>query len=132
MKVDHIGYAVKKLDQARAVFESMGYVFEEVYEDTDRNIYIQFGENQGYRIELISKMDKKIESPLDGIMKKMGPTPYHICYRSSNLAKDIETLQAQGFKITVPPAKAIAFSGRKVVFMMNLCIGLIEIVEESL
>lgn len=131
MKIDHIGYAVKKMDIARETFEKLGYKFEAVIEDKDRNIYIQFGELDGYRIELVSKLDKSLESPIDGFISKIGPTPYHICYKSNDLNGELEKLGTMGFKVTVLPATAVAFGGKRVAFMMSLGLGLIEIVEDK-
>ena len=129
MKIDHIGYAVKKIDRAKSSFEKLGYQFEDMIEDSDRNIYILFGEKDGYRIELVAPLDKGKESPVDSYISKIGPTPYHICYRSEAFDDDLEQLQQQGFKMTIPPAPAIAFGGKQVVFLMNLGLGLMEIVE---
>lgn len=129
MTIDHIGYAVKKIEQARASFETLGFQFEEQTADADRNIRIQFGEKDGCRIELVSRLDNTKPSPVDNILQKNGPTPYHICYRSEDLDREIAGLSQKGFKVTVPPAPASAFGGKKVVFMMNLGIGLLEIVE---
>lgn len=130
MKVEHIGYAVKKIENARKAFENLGFAFGELYEDCDRNIYIQFGENDGYKIELVAKLDKTKDSPIDGIIGKVGPSAYHICYSSNNLTEALQKLQSQGFKLMLPPAPAVAFQGRKVAFLMNLALGLIEVVEE--
>lgn len=130
MVIDHIGYAVKKIDKAKSSFEMLGYVFGDTIEDYDRNILISFGEKDGYRIELVQPLDKKKESPVDAYLSKVGPTPYHICYVSDSFEKDIEGLKEQGFRVIIEPVKAIAFGGKKVVFLMNLGIGLMEIVEK--
>ena len=130
MQIDHIGYAVKKLDKAISEFQKLGYTFEEIIDDEDRNLQIVFGENGGYRVELLAPMEGK-SSPVDDYLKKNGPIPYHICYRSLNFDEDIAKLEKERYKIVVPPQKACAFGGNKVVFMMKLSIGLIEIVEEK-
>ena len=130
MKIDHIGYAVKKIDKAMKSFETLGYIFEEIVEDFDRNILISFGCKDGYRIELVQPLDKKKESPVDAYLSKVGPTPYHICYISNEFEREIEELKTQGFRVIIEPAKAVAFGGKRVVFMMNLGVGLMEIVEE--
>lgn len=132
MVINHIGYAVKKIEQARLSFEKLGFQFEELIEDTDRNLYIQFGQKNGYRIELVSPLDKSKESSVNSIIQKMGPTPYHICYQSDDLDREIESLCKKGFKVLIPPAHAVAFCGRRVVFMMDLGVGLIEIVEQDI
>lgn len=130
MVIDHIGYAVKKMDKAVKAFENLGYVFEEAIEDLDRNILISFGEKDGYRIELVQPLDKKKESPVDAYLSKVGPTAYHICYVSEAFEEDIEQLKNQGFRVIIDPANAVAFGEKKVIFMMNLGIGLMEIVEK--
>lgn len=129
MRIDHIGYAVKNIEKSKAAFEELGFEFGELFNDHDRKIYIQFGRNDGYCIELVSPNGEG-ESPADFVLGKVGPTPYHICYRTDNLEKDIEELSAKKFKVIVPPAPASAFGGKRVVFMMNRSIGIIEIVED--
>lgn len=128
MKIDHIGYAVRNIDKAKKSMEVLGYTFEETVEDRDRNIYIAFGEMDGYRVELVAPISEG--SPVDMHLSKMGPTTYHICYMSTNIDADIERLQANRFKVSIPLAPAIAFGGKRVVFLYSLSVGLIEIVEE--
>ena len=129
MKIDHIGYAVKRIDRAIASFEKLGFTFEPVIEDYDRNVKLAFGENGGYRIELVSPLDKSKASPVDQYISNASGLPYHICYQSMDFEKDIVSLVKQGFKEVIPPAKAVAFGGKRVIFMMNLGFGLMEIVE---
>ena len=129
MRIDHIGDAVKNIEKARAAFEELGFSFGELFNDHDRSIYIQFGENDGYCIELVAPNGEG-EAPADFVLGKVGPTPYHICYRSSDIEKDIEELEKKKFKVIVPLAPAVAFGGKRVVFMMNRSIGIMEIVED--
>lgn len=128
MKIDHIGYAVKNIDKSIQTFCLLGFNFESIIKDDDRNIYIAFGRNGEYIIELVSPISSG--SPIDDVLKKNGSTPYHICYRSDNYEDDIAILLQKRFKIIIPPEKAIAFGGKRVVFMYNPVIGLIEIVEK--
>ncbi len=129
MRINHIGYAVKRLDRAMSSFETLGFVFESVVDDDDRNVKIVFGENAGYRIELVCPLDKGKVSPVDSYLSDIGPTPYHICYQTSDFSAKLEELEKQGFKVIIPPKPAIAFGGRRVVFLMNLGLGLVELVE---
>lgn len=129
MKVDHIGYAVKKIEKAIESFKILGYQFEEIIDDTTRNIKICFGIKDGYRVELIQPMDRTKESPVDTYLSKIGATAYHICYVSDEFEKDIDDLKSKGFKVVISPQEAVAFKNKRVVFMVNLTIGLIEIVE---
>ena len=129
MRIDHIGYAVKNIEKARAAFEELGFSFDESVDDTERKIFIQFGSNDCYRIELVSP-DGSGESPADFFLGKVGPTPYHICYRSDDIEKDISELESKRFKVIVPLAPAVAFGGKRVVFMLHRALGMIEIVED--
>lgn len=128
MKVDHIGYAVKNIEKAKKSMEALGYVFEPTIEDTDRNISICFGELDGYRVELVAPTGRR--SPVDMHLSRIGPAPYHICYRSSDIESDIEELKASRFKVSIPLAPAIAFNNKRVVFLYSLSVGIIEIVED--
>ena len=129
MKIDHIGYAVKRIDRAQKAFIDLGYTFEPIVDDTDRNIRISFGERDGYRIELVCPLDKGIESPVDAYLSKIGATPYHICYQTECMERDIENLKSNGYRVITEPAKAIAFNNKRVVFLFSLATGLIELVE---
>ena len=131
MRIDHIGYAVKRIDRALSSFEKLDYVFEPVIDDTDRNVKLAFGEKDGYRIELVAPLDKKQESPVDQYLSNAVGTPYHICYESDRFDEEIEELKSQGFKVVIEPKPAVAFGGRRVVFMMNIGFGLMEIVEAN-
>ena len=129
MKIDHIGYAVKRIDRAIAAFQKLGYVFEPVVDDTDRNVQLAFGVKNGYRIELVAPLDKRVESPIDQYLSHAVGMPYHICYKSKDLDKEVEELKSQGYKVVIEPRPAVAFGNRRVVFMMNIGFGLMEIVE---
>lgn len=129
MKIDHIGYAVKKIDRAIDAFQKLGYKFDGIVDDIDRNVKLAFGIKDGYRIELVSPLDKKNESPVDPYLSNTVGTPYHICYESEAFEEDLENLKIQGYKVVIDPQPAVAFDGRRVVFMMNIGFGLMEIVE---
>ena len=130
MTINHIGYAVKHIDRALSSFEDLGFIFEPIVEDTDRNIKIAFGEKDGYRIELVSPLNQNVESPVDQFLSNMPGTPYHICYESDDFAGELSMLKQQGFKVIIEPKPAVAFGGKRVVFMMNLGFGLMEIAEK--
>ena len=129
MNIDHIGYAVKNIDRAQTAFTRLGFAFEPAVDDTDRNIRIAFGEKDGCRIELVCPLDKAHPSPVDAYLSAVGPTPYHICYRTADLDAELQNLAGQGFRTIIAPAPAIAFGGRRVAFLMNLGLGLMELVE---
>ena len=130
MKIDHIGYAVKNINDAQKAMEILGYSFDEITTDTDRGIYISFGKKDALCVELVAPIDIKAgNSPVSNLLSKAGPSPYHICYHSDDLEADIKFLEDNGFRVIIPAAPAPAFGGKKVVFMYSVDVGLIEIVE---
>ena len=130
MKVHHIGYAVKDINGSINVFESLGYKASEIVKDDLRKVNICFMEKDGYVVELISPISKDVPSVVDGVLKKSGNTPYHICYEVPNLKEAIDELKEKNFKAIIPPQEACAIEGRNVCFLFNKDIGIIEIVEE--
>ena len=130
MNVNHIGYAVKRIENAIVDFECLGYEFSEIIDDRERNIRVSFGEKDGYRIELVCPLDGSKESPVDNYLSNIRATPYHICYESACFDDDVKRMEKSGYKIIIAPAPALAFQGKRVVFMMSLSIGILEIVEK--
>ena len=129
MKIDHIGYAVKRIDRAITSFENLGFVFEPVIDDVDRNVKLAFADKDGYRIELVSPLDRKQESPVDQYVRNSIGTPYHICYEVENIERSIEELQTQRFVVTQEPHEAVAIDGKRVCFLIHGQMGIIELVE---
>ena len=91
---------------------------------------IVFGTKDGYCIELVAPLDNNQKSPVDQYLTNTIGTPYHICYSSDRFDSEIEELKKQGYKVVIDPKPAVAFNGRRVVFLMNIGFGLMEIVEE--
>ena len=131
MIIHHVGYAVKNLKEARKRFKELGFEEEaRIFEDNLRKVMIQFMRNGKYRIELIAPMDGN-SSPIDDILKKTGPTPYHICYEVEDLESSIREFRKKGYLLLHPPAEAVALDRRKVAFLYNLHIGIVEFVDKK-
>ena len=129
MKIHHIGYAVKNIEDSLNEFKKLGYkTIENKIVDNQRNVIIQFVKNGDYLIELIAPLNK--ESPVTSLLKKQGNSPYHICYETDNLKKEIEDLNNNGFVIISDLLKAPAINNKKVIFLYKKDIGLIELIEK--
>lgn len=126
--IHHIGYLVKSIKDSIQVFEALGYVKEtEIINDEARGIYICFLTKNGYRIEFVSPMDEN--STVSGLIKKLGNTPYHICYEVEDIEESIESLKRQKYMLLQKPQEAVAIDGKKVAFLYEKNIGMIELVE---
>ena len=130
MHIHHVGYLVKKLEKARAVFSALGYTEKgaAVY-DEYRDVNILFMEKDGYTIELVSPKSER--SVVAELIKKYKNAPYHICYVSDDLEADREKMSRGGFTGIDEPAPAPALGGQRVCFFMNPYIGMVELMEET-
>lgn len=127
MKVHHIGYAVKNLEQSISTFEVLGYTTVEITEDTGRHIRIAFLQNGSECVELVAPDGDG--TPVDGVLKSVGPTPYHICYEVPDLQAALTELQQYRWIVTKQPEPAPAIGGAPVAFLYHRRVGMIELVE---
>lgn len=128
MKIHHIGYLVKKIEKAIAAFENLGYrITKEPVSDEGRQADICFLEKDGYVVELISPFSK--DSVVAELMKKIGNSPYHICYETDNIDETIKDLSAQHYVMCSELSPAPALDGRNVCFMIHPYLGMIELLD---
>lgn len=128
MKIHHIGYAVKDIESAIDEFAKIGYEkCGSTVIDEERNILIQFMRLGNYCVELVAPKDES--SSINNIIKKNGSSPYHICYSVENLSLAIEDFSKNGYVLMGEPKAAVAIDCKKVVFLYNKHLGIIELVE---
>lgn len=125
MQIEHIGYAVKNMDEAIATFISLGFAVSDVSPDEYRNVDVVIAEMGGVKLELLSPIEGK-KSPIDSYLKIIGSAPYHICYRVDDIWKGIDELQNKGFTLINDPADSVPLKG-KVAFLYSPEIGLTEL-----
>ncbi|MGI5090957.1 VOC family protein [Treponema socranskii] len=132
MTFHHIGIACYDIEKSSQFYLAQGYKKTETVYDPIQNVNICFCENltgTGICVELISPKDDT--SPVNKNLHKNGVSPYHICYETENLEKSILELKKQKFLVVTRPAPAVAFGGRRVCFLFNKAVGLIELVESE-
>jgi len=130
MKVHHVGYAVKSIEDARKEFELLGFRCEsETVLDNVRKVRILFMTNDTCRIELIEPNENG--SRIDNILKKGGSSPYQICYESEDIENDTKLLKQSGFTTISNISPAPALENKKVCFLYSKDVGIIELVEEN-
>lgn len=128
MKIHHVGYLVKKIDKGISAFQKLGYVLlKDVVFDEYRQADICFLEKDGYLIELVSPTSK--DSVVANLIRKIGNSPYHICYETNNMKEDIEKLLSEHYVICSEEHEAVAIDNRNVCFLIHPFIGMVELVE---
>ncbi|MCR5108601.1 MAG: VOC family protein [Lachnospiraceae bacterium] len=128
MRIHHIGYLVRKMEKALRAFKDLGYELTgEIIHDEYRQADICFLEKDGYMIELVSPVSKT--SVVSDLMKKIGNSPYHICYETEDMDREIEKLNEQHYVMCAQKHEAVAIGGRNVCFMIHPYLGMIELLE---
>ena len=131
MKIHHVGYLVKKINKSINAFEALGYKKEsEICYDEYRDIDICFMKNDEYRIELV--MPKSEKSVVHKMLKKIGISPYHLCYEVEDIEESIKYFTTKkGYILMDEKCKAPAIDNKYVVFLFNKDIGMIELLERK-
>ena len=132
MIIDHIGIAVKSLENATVKYQlGMGLSIEKpitIKEHKVRMVMLPIGES---RIELLEPTEKS--SPISKFLDKRGEGVHHICFRVENIEKKIKALKKVGLEVLEEVSKS-GYKGQKVVFLHPKSANgvLIELVEEGI
>jgi methylmalonyl-CoA epimerase len=96
-ELDHLGIAVKSIEQARKLYESLGLrvVHEETVEQEQvRTALIPAGDA---RIELLEPTSP--DSPVGRFLAKRGEGLHHIALQVEDISAALETLKGQGARL---------------------------------
>lgn len=128
--LDHVGIAVRSLDDSLPLFESItggkGYGREAVESQGVEVVFL--GEGEG-RLELLAPL--RPDSPVAKFLEKRGPGMHHLCYRVADVAAELARYQAEGAELIdrVPRSGA---HGHRVAFLHPRSTGgvLVELLEQ--
>ena len=132
MIIDHIGIAVKSLENAAVKYHAgMGLKIEKptiIKEHKVRMVMLPIGES---KIELLEPTEKS--SPISKFLDKRGEGVHHICFRVENIEKKIKALKKVGLEVLEEVSKS-GYKGQKVVFLHPKSTNgvLIVLVEEGI
>jgi methylmalonyl-CoA/ethylmalonyl-CoA epimerase len=97
-KIEHIGIAVKSLEQSNLLFEKLlgapSYKQEEVESEGVKTSFFMNGPN---KIELLEATNP--ESPIAKFLEKKGEGIHHIAFDVDDIYFEIQRLQSEGFVI---------------------------------
>jgi len=80
----------------------------------------------GFKIELVQPLSD--DSPVNNLLEK-GQSLYHLCFKVPDITKSIKIARTNGFHSIAKPVSAVAFGGRKIVWLFSSTYGLIELLE---
>ncbi|MCL6293505.1 methylmalonyl-CoA epimerase [Jejuia spongiicola] len=97
-KIEHIGIAVKSLDDSNKLFAKLfgetHYKIEEVASEGVNTSFFKVGEN---KIELLEGTND--ESPITKFIAKKGEGIHHIAFDVNDIKAEIKRLKKEGFKV---------------------------------
>ncbi len=96
--LNHIGIAVRSLDEHRSYYESvLGATFESIAEVAGQKVRIAFYRVGDTRLELLEPTDS--ESPIAKFIERRGEGLHHIAFTVDDLETRIAELKEQGVKM---------------------------------
>ncbi|MDG1040069.1 MAG: methylmalonyl-CoA epimerase [Polaribacter sp.] len=97
-KIEHIGIAVKNLEESNALFASLfgkpHYKIEEVKSEGVKTSFFDVGPN---KIELLEATNP--ESPIAKFIAKKGEGIHHIAFAVTDIKAEIKRLKNEGFTV---------------------------------
>ena len=129
--IEHIGIAVKSLDEAIPFWEKqLGlkcYAIEEVKEQKVRTAFFKIGQS---KIELLESTDP--EGPIGKFIEKKGEGVQHIAFAADGLQSHLDELAANGVQL-IDKAPRKGAGGVDIAFVHPKCTGgvLLELCQEK-
>jgi len=128
--VDHVGFAVKNLDEAISVYQDLlGFRVEGVHTLTERKVRVAFVSTGGdSRLELLEPLDR--ESTIAKFVEARGEGIHHVAMRVKGIETILEEFKRKGVVLIDEKPKAGA-EGSKIAFVhpKSTCGVLLELVE---
>jgi methylmalonyl-CoA/ethylmalonyl-CoA epimerase len=113
-KIEHIGLAVKYIEQAAKLYQN---VFDcqvsEIIDVPDRKLRIAFIDVSGTKLELLMGTDE--ESVISKFIEKKGEGIHHVCFEVEDVEKAAAQLQEKGIELVDKPR--MGAERKKIVFI---------------
>ena len=124
----HIGVVTSDINKTAGYYIDAGYRMGSIIEDTTQSVYISFLEKEGMpTIELITPASDS--SPVNKTLERLGVSPYHFCYTVDDIDGAVEELKKKAYIMLHRPVEAVALGNKRICFMFNMAVGLIELLE---
>ncbi len=129
-KIDHVGIAVKNLDEAIKLWESLGLKVAEIEEVPGQKVRVAVFKVGESRIELLEGTSE--DSPISKFIAKRGEGIHHIALGVENIEEHLEKLKEQGFRL-IDEKPRIGAGGAKIAFVHPKSVNgvLLELCERT-
>lgn len=96
-KIDHIGVAVRSLEERLGLYRALGLVQEGREEVPEQKVRVAFLPVEGTRIELLEPTAE--DSPIARFLAKRGEGLHHIAFQVHDIRAAMEALAQEGFEL---------------------------------
>lgn len=113
-KIDHLGVAVRSIDEALAVYRALGLAEEKREAVESQKVVAAFLPVGEARIELLEPTSP--DSPVARFLEKRGEGIHHVCFAVTDLDAALADLASKGFRLIHQEAVPGA-GGKRVAFL---------------
>lgn len=126
--IDHIGIAVRSIDEGRRVWEALGLEIERIEEVPQEGVRVAMIACGDSHIELLEPTSA--ESPIAKFLDSRGPGIHHLCLKSGDVIAADGLLRAAGLRL-LREAPTVGAGGSRVQFVHPKSAGgvLLELAE---
>lgn len=116
MKLDHIGIAVKNLEEAMRFYKDvLGLELEGIEEVPEENVRVAMFRVGDTHIELLQGTTQ--DSAISKFIEKRGEGIHHIAVRVDDVDKSVEVLKSRGAMLVYDKSKLVSRGSRKINFI---------------
>jgi methylmalonyl-CoA/ethylmalonyl-CoA epimerase len=128
--VDHIGIAVRSIEEARGAYEALGLTIERIEEVPQEEVRVAFLSCGSTHLELLEPTSES--SPIAKFLDKRGPGLHHICLESDDIDGDDDKLRQADLRL-LRDAPTEGAGGSRVQFVHPKSTGgvLLELAEPA-
>jgi len=98
--IDHIGIAVRSIDEARKTWETLGLAVEAIEEVPQEGVRVALIPCGGSRIELLEATRE--DSPIARFLEQRGPGIHHLCLATDDVRGADARLREAGYRVLRP------------------------------
>ncbi len=115
LKVDHIGIAVKSIDEAKKLYEGLlGLKYEGSETVAEQKVTTAFFPVGDTEVELLESTEP--DGPIAKFIEKKGEGIQHIAFRVENIEEALEELKQKGIRL-IDEKPRIGAGGAKIAFL---------------
>ncbi|MEW6670637.1 MAG: VOC family protein [Thermodesulfobacteriota bacterium] len=133
MKMNHLGFAAKNIEEAIGAFLQMGYtkVHEDLKHHIPKNMYVQRVKLGDLIVEIMQTADASKPSFVSETFKATTEpfVLHHICYDTDDIHKTVDGLMATGEYGIHEAITSGVFQKNQICFLRHKQIGLVEFFE---